>query len=212
MKKGGELVAFLKFLEKDKKKKKEELAPPSLPQLPPLKEEERVLHMKKPLPPLPPFEAKAGLPEKVEKPLFEISSPKGAPPAPPAGPLFPEIKEEAPADLPAFPKIGKKKIIPLKVIEEVEEEEFRAEKKELHELKKRLPKPTFIEINDFKEVLEFIGQIRNELKDGDAVLFKLNEIKNMQDKKYESWKSVMRDLQRKFIYVEKTLFETKYVR
>lgn len=235
-------MAFLKFWEKEKEKERGEKpelpklppikgakkAPGSkkLPPLPPFEEK----------PGIP--EKPAGKPKQAEKmPLFDIQPPEELPipgkprktPAPPeappapkpkkapeparqARPLFPEVKKEPPTELPEFPKVARRKPMPPKIVEEVEEKEYELEKRELEEMKKRIPKPVFIEINDFKEVMEFLGQIKNELKNGDGIMYKLNEIKGMQDKKYDSWKNTMQDLERKFIYVEKTIFERKHHR
>jgi hypothetical protein len=208
-------VTFLKFLEKDKKKDARPGAKPSLP----------------PLPKLEPFKGK-NKPEK-EMPLFPDIPKSVPPPQPPIPKELPSpfveeirgvgmeaprpavkpIRRATPPPLPAFPearrKIGAQEIA---AIERMETREVGKERKELRELKKRHPAKTiFVEINDFKELLEDLGEVREHLNEHEAILDKLNAIKNETDKHYDKWHAQLNDLQRKLLFIDKTIFETKYV-
>jgi hypothetical protein len=38
-------------------------------------------------------------------------------------------------------------------------------------------------------------------------LERLNEIKNIKDKEFEKWRTLLEDMERKAVYIDKTLFE-----
>jgi hypothetical protein len=215
-------VAFLKFLEKDKEKEMTGKRPslPPLPKLEPIKETSMF--------------AKKIPPPSKEMPLFP-ELPEGVPPPPPPvprelpSPFVEEIRSvgreaprpmvrpvlrarPAPPPLPPFPQPRRISPAEIATVERMEEREVGKERKELEELKKRAPKKTiFVEINDFKELLEGIGDIREHLGEHEAILDKLVAIKNEEDRHFDKWQAQLTDLQRKLLFVDKTLFETKYV-
>ena len=219
-------MTFLKFLEKDKKRDARPGAKPSLPPLPRLEPIRETKKFAKKFPTAP----KPG----KEMPLFPEIPKSVPPPQPPIpkelpSPFIEEIKDvgmeaprpavkpvmarSSPPPLPAFPetkrKIGAEEIAS---IERMESREVGKERKELRELKKRHPTKTiFVEINDFKELLEDLGDVREHLNEHEAILDKLMSIKNETDKHYDKWNAHLNDLQRKLLFIDKTIFETKYV-
>jgi hypothetical protein len=88
----------------------------------------------------------------------------------------------------------------------IEKKEIKPEKKQL--LEKQMPKkPIFVKSDDYKQILDSISIIRNKLKETESIAARLNEIKNMKDKEFERWRSELEDIQRKTLYIDKTLFE-----
>jgi len=216
-------VTFLKFLEKDKKKEARPGAKPSLPPLPklePFKESKKMPPAPKPgqkempvfpdipkavPPPQPP------IPKELPSPFIEEVKGVGAQAPRPA--VKPVRARRSPPPLPAFPDVKRRiSAEDIASIEHTEEREVRKERKELRELKKRHPSKTiFVEINDFKELLEDLGDMREHLNEHEAILDKLNALKNETDKHYDKWHANLNDLQRKLLFIDKTIFETKYV-
>lgn len=68
-------------------------------------------------------------------------------------------------------------------------------------------KEVYVRIDKFKSALGSINIIRNDLKSSEETLVKLENIKNAKDKSVDKVKSFMDDLQKKLIFVDKTLFE-----
>lgn len=165
------------------------------------------------LPRLPPIDETRGFPPPP-KPLglaAEIPFPK--PPEPPKE-LPPLFEEKVPEELPDFPEFEHKELL-LPEIPQPKEIEVKEEaplmKMEKPEIPRHEKGPIFVEVNDFKKMLEEVTHIKNELKSGDTSAEKTLDIKNEQDRKFTKFKSIVEDLERKILYVDKTLFETKYV-
>ena len=186
-------MAKLKFLGKDKKRARD------LPKLPPINEV-------KGFPPPP----KPGMPTPP-KPPKELPS------------LF---EEDVPEELPDFPEFAEEEkpepLVPdFRPLYEVEEEkkvkkapkEMLAEIEEPPELEHRhdANRPLFVEVDNFKKMLEDISHIKNDLKSGITIGEKILDVKNEQDRKFSKLKSTMEEMERKLLFVDKTLFEIKYV-
>ena len=96
-------------------------------------------------------------------------------------------------------------------VQKIEEDQYEIEQDMLESLKQTrgldFTKPLYIMVDYYRAVIEEINETRNLLKNSEDILFRLNEIKNEEDKKYESWRIEMEDIQRKLIFVDKTLFE-----
>ena len=67
--------------------------------------------------------------------------------------------------------------------------------------------PIYVDINNYKEILDEIDQVEIKLKKIDDVFARLNEIKNNKDKTFEKWNFIIEDIQRQCVYVEKTIYE-----
>tara|TARA_B100000315_G_C14561255_1_gene580697 strand:+ start:532 stop:1320 length:789 start_codon:yes stop_codon:yes gene_type:complete len=67
--------------------------------------------------------------------------------------------------------------------------------------------PIFIRVNRFRDILTDINTIKNNLNISSQSTAKLNAIDANRDKVFKKWRNVMMDLQKKLIYVDKTLFK-----
>ena len=208
-------MGFLKFLKREKKEGLEELdlppAPPPLEGfdenadfgLPAFEEnipaqelgkfelpEERIPEFGKEEPEFPSF------PELEEKdvPFPTISATAIPEPMPPTQ-AVPEakeaVKEEQAMPSDAFPKIERRL--------------FRQEEKKSREISSR--KEMYVRVDKFKADLQNIGIIRGNLRKSEEAVMKLENIKNAKDRSFDKVKSSLDDLQKKLIFVDKTLFK-----
>lgn len=67
--------------------------------------------------------------------------------------------------------------------------------------------PVYVRIDKFKGTLGSINMIRGDLRRSEEALTKLENIKNVKDKSFDKLKSSMDDLQKKLIFIDKTLFK-----
>ena len=67
--------------------------------------------------------------------------------------------------------------------------------------------PIFMRVDKFRSVLRNISEVRGSLKVSNEILSRLNEIDANAEKGFEKWKNVMADLQKKLVFVDKTLFK-----
>lgn len=220
-------MAFMNFLKKSKKKeeipKKTVLDAPPPPPIPeisreqtkPIPESEKE-KMQAPLiephePSIPPTEPEPiEIPKPKEKkevsvpPEHEIISPPetlhGYPPV-----HEPEIKMPEPEMEP--PPSPPKKVHVEKPMPKVDV--FRKEYSEaLLERKKSKPTgPIYINLHQFRRVTEKTKDIKTKIKEGDDTLFRLIDIGKNKDIEFDKLSKVLRELQRKFIFIDKKLFE-----
>ena len=202
-------MGFLKFLKKGKKEKMLDESldipppPPSIKEsLPESGFEERLLKEKE----FPPFEFKEGKPMPVgEEKLQEWPKEKehvlevpGFPPLEEKPRFVPKPPMKEPTEI----HLPKKELIP--------KEEAVGEKIEavVREERKPLSKgPIYIRLDKFKETLKSVNIIRGDLKKSDEVLHNLIKSKEEKDRDFEKWHNIMDDIQKKLIFIEKTLFK-----
>ena len=124
-------------------------------------------------------------------------------------PKFPEkevtarIKEAV-----AKPKKQQKQIFsPEDTLAAIEEAAVTAQK---HLLGKRehleLTRPLFVDVLLFREVIDEIASISGRLKESHDSLSRLEEFREDEEKEFKRWRSNVQDIQKKLIYVDKTLF------
>ncbi len=65
----------------------------------------------------------------------------------------------------------------------------------------------YVRIDKFKATLGGINSIRSDLRKSEETLVKLENIKSSKDKSLDTVKSCMEDLQKKLIFIDKTLFK-----
>ena len=175
--------------------------PPS-PELKPLTE--------KPLPELELPEEKLDpeeLPPSPELPKLDEGIEKPEPPKP--GPLFgsrprplfgAQLQKETPnIRLPPEP------IPKIKPYERLERAAVREQKGVLQH--KEAKGPIFVRVERFRDILTGTNTIKNNLKIASQSIAKLNELDANRDKVLEKWHNVMMDLQKKLIFIDKTLFK-----
>lgn len=72
---------------------------------------------------------------------------------------------------------------------------------------KDLDSPIFVSIDDFRGVISSTSTIKKDLKITDHSIIKLSEIELARDKILANWHNVMTDLQKKLVFIDKTLFK-----
>ena len=110
-------------------------------------------------------------------------------------------KKQAESDLPPLPEI-----------EEMSAPEFpeipkgiRDEKRE--ELEHEAPtSPIFMNIEDYKGILEELELAKNILKEADDAAARIDEFSLNEEQHLKKWYSLVSDIQKNLIYCEKTLF------
>lgn len=167
------------------------------------------------LPPLPPLEQKESSFETLKNTNSKTRLPQDL--------NVDELEEELPpvpdleelkGEMPPLREIGQNEIQRLEFPEMKEEEEIPAAPVEDHELPNIEEKhrtisegPLFVNIRSYKDVIESINTIKSKAKDGEDCVNRLNEIKNQKDKYFEQLRVKLEDLQRKSLYIDKSLFE-----
>lgn len=126
---------------------------------------------------------------------------------PPPEPEMPSFKFQSPP-MPTMAEPPRPRINP-EILKRFEEEQYIEEKAELEELEKRefTGKPLYVLISQYKQVISEANEARNILKANEENSMNLNTIKNKTDKEFEVWRQNMEDIQRKIIFINKTLFE-----
>jgi len=106
-----------------------------------------------------------------------------------------------------FPLPEKEPVKHTEVHEEEPEHEYTESVTEKRHLV-RIPKgPHHIRLDKFKETLRNINHIRSDLKKSDDILHNLVKSIGEEGSGFEKWKSSMGDIQKKLIFVDKTLFK-----
>jgi hypothetical protein len=147
-------------------------------------------------------------------------------------PMLP-IKMNKPSK-PEFPVIQKEDIIPDKIppLENIPEPPvFRAEKerskKEFSELMRERPMmktflrpepekpktreqrgPLFVKTDNFRKIIEDIEEIKIKFKSEEETFVKFIGLKEKQDKKFEEFRDQLEDVQRKLLFIDRSVFET----
>lgn len=67
--------------------------------------------------------------------------------------------------------------------------------------------PVYVKIDEYKDVLDVMNMIRNKIEDAKETLAKINELKNEEDAELELWHTGLEEVERKIVFVDKTLFE-----
>ncbi len=67
--------------------------------------------------------------------------------------------------------------------------------------------PIFVKVQDYRGFIEGQERIKNNLKEADNILTRLNEIKNEEDKAFENWRLGLEDINKKVSFVDKKIFE-----
>ncbi len=68
-------------------------------------------------------------------------------------------------------------------------------------------KTVYVRVDSFKAALGSINTVRSDLRKSDDALNKLEGIKSAKDKSFDKVKSSLDDLQKKLIFIDKTLFK-----
>ncbi len=132
------------------------------------------------------------------------------PPAPPikeALPTFSEREVKAIKEAVERPRKKEKPVAPPERIIDVEEAAVASQRRLLGRREHlELTKPLFIDVNVFRNIVDEIALVQNTLKEADDSLARLDEFKEDEDKEFKRWLNDVQDVQKKLIYVDKTLF------
>ncbi len=97
-----------------------------------------------------------------------------------------------------------------KVKEEVDQETrevIQNNEKYLKQHKWKNPKgPIYLEMNSYKEILTDLHRLKIDTKNSEDHLFRADDYNKDSEKEFEKWKNSLEDIQRKLVFVEKTLF------
>ncbi len=72
---------------------------------------------------------------------------------------------------------------------------------------KRSKGPIFVRVERFKGIIGSASLIKNSLKTAEQTASKLSEIDESRERAFEKWQGIMLDLQKKFLFIDKTLFK-----
>ena len=214
-------MGFLKFLKRGKKESLDELDLPPAP--PPLEGFEENLE----LPELPDFEEKISAPEMPEKEMPKFDFPEEKFPDMGKGDFpdfssFPEMKKEpepvAPFIAPSMPalEVPRTEIPAAQKPQQYTEEEKPSFMPEIprmgrrlfaHENRKEIPRTIYVRVDNFKATLGSINLVRSDLRKSEEALTKLENIKSSKDKSFDKVRSSLDDLQKRLIFIDKTLFK-----
>ena len=109
----------------------------------------------------------------------------------------------------AIEKPAKIRLTP-STIELMEEKAVKETKEQVEEREGLiLRKPIFISLESFKDIIDEVSLTSNILKENEDILTRINEFKEDEDKQFNKWESQLKDMQKKLIYVDKSLFGMK---
>jgi len=72
-------------------------------------------------------------------------------------------------------------------------------------------KPVFVEVDSFKGLLDDVNKMRSSLSGSKDGFGTIEGLRMEQDKQLNKWKSQLEDLQRKLIFIDRSLFEKRTV-
>ena len=160
---------------------------PPLEDLPPLEEaasnEREEMPMEQKMQDIPSFPQQRPLFMQAPRPLFGRREPM-------------PIAEEMPK-----PSFGGK----ASPYQRAESRAFREEKSMLGH--RRSKGPIFVRVERFRGIIGSASLIKNNLKMAEQTASKLSEIDESRERAFEKWQSIMLDLQKKFLFIDKTLFK-----
>lgn len=204
----------MKFLKREKRSDFDELDLPPAP--PPLDDKEFGAQG---------FDEGMGLPEFPEEKIsapepkfgFEDEIPSEFPTEPEmeepqpmgnAAPIPPISMPYAPAQGPVQPKevpaSEEPRFTHLDAYPKMEKRLFAQEKKLLHQ--RPDAKTVYVKVDRFKAALGSINVVRSDLRKSEEALMKLESIKNSKDRSFDKARNSLDDLQKKLIFIDKTLF------
>jgi soluble cytochrome b562 len=70
--------------------------------------------------------------------------------------------------------------------------------------------PVFVKIEEYKEILSIIDNVKDKIKDAKSTVLKLKELKEKEDNDIKDWEKNLDDVIGKFLDIDKSLFEPEY--
>lgn len=91
--------------------------------------------------------------------------------------------------------------------EEFERTAIEEQRGELEKIEHReAVKPIFVNVSIFRNILDELNAARNTLREAQDTVARLSDFREDHDREFKKWQSVLQDMQKKFVYVDKTLF------
>ena len=70
-----------------------------------------------------------------------------------------------------------------------------------------LKKPIFVEVNDYKKIIEEIDSIKKDSKKSKDITESLEDLKTKTESKLKVWNKELEKIQRNLVFMDKVLFE-----
>lgn len=182
-------MSFLKFLKSTKKKPKFDFpkadldSPPAPPEVPRFPASESI--------DMPPE-----MPQDIGMKMDDVPMPEI-----PSGMEMPDMNEPIVAE-PTADELIEEPTEPFTMANtEFEEAPTYEEPRKLN-----VDEPIFVEVQHYKALMDEISTVKNRLKESADVLQKVADLKESQEADFEKWHNTLQDIQRKLIFVDKTLF------
>jgi len=65
----------------------------------------------------------------------------------------------------------------------------------------------FVKIEDYKDVLDILGLVKNKLSDAKSIIHEINDLKNQEDAELQAWSTEVAEIEKSVDYIDHTLFE-----
>ena len=66
--------------------------------------------------------------------------------------------------------------------------------------------PIFVKIDEYKDILDTVNLVKGKIREAKELLTELHEIRIREDKEIDQWKANIEEVERKMMFVDKTLF------
>ncbi|RME54552.1 hypothetical protein D6777_03385 [Candidatus Woesearchaeota archaeon] len=68
-------------------------------------------------------------------------------------------------------------------------------------------KPLFVKVENYREVMSTLEELKEKLKETSTLLNELNRIKDEEEHEIDSWQNELESIKEKLMLIDKTLFE-----
>ncbi len=72
--------------------------------------------------------------------------------------------------------------------------------------------PVFIKIDEYKDILDIIHLTKSKIKEAKSLIEKINELKNAEDYELNSWHSSIDEIEKRVMFIDKTLFDPESIK
>ncbi len=71
--------------------------------------------------------------------------------------------------------------------------------------------PVFVKIDDYRDIMDILGVIKDRLRQARTILQKITDIKNKEDSQIDTWDKEVSDVEGKIQDIDKTLLEPEHL-
>ncbi len=189
-------MGMLDFLKKKKRKELPLPPPPAPPELPPL--------LKGDIEPIRAAESlESEMHEQYQEPQKQFEFPRPKPlmemPRPEMHEYYsPELRPEY--ELPA--PSGEKEV---QVFDKTVARETVPEREEPEMVRHMPSKPAFVDVDDYKRIINDTNVVRSKLMEAEAFVRRLGDLKNEEERTFEKWRAQLEGIEKKLSYVDKII-------